>query len=258
MKYIIYKTINLITGQYYIGKHAQLTDTFDGYFGSSPSLNEDINKHGIKYFVRETLHEFSNEEECYAQEILSVGAKWKTDDLCYNKQPGGKGFSSGCNHYSAGVGFSIQHKKNLSKVRKQRPPATEETRRKMSISRLGYRRDDKTKQRMSIAQSGEKNPMFGKTHSAKVKNIISQRLKGKYVGDKCSSFKGYYITPFGKFASARAISESITNISSGTVCAWCKNSNKIITKSMVGVSKYLTENDVGKTFKKIGFYMEIK
>ena len=258
MKYIVYKTTNLITGQYYIGKHKQLVDTFDGYFGSSPSLNEDIKNHGIEYFVRETLYEFSNEEECYAQEILSVGNKWKTDNLCYNKQPGGKGFSSGWNHYSAGVGFSTQHKKNLSKSRKKRPSATKETRKKMSISRSGSKRNAETKKKMSVAQTGERNPMFGKKHSDNIKNIISQSLKGKYVGDKCSSFKGYYITPFGKFASAREISESITNISSSTVCTWCKNSNRIITKSMAGISKYLTENDVGKTFKNIGFYMETK
>lgn len=258
MKYIVYKTTNLITGQYYIGKHKQLVDVFDGYFGSSPSLNEDIGKHGVEHFVRETLHEFSNEAECYAQEILSVSDKWKTDDLCYNKQPGGKGFSSGCKHYSAVVGFSEKHKKNLSKSRKKRSAATEETRKKMSISRTGSKRNEETKKRMSVAQSGEKNPMFGKMHSAEIKNIISQNLKGKYVGDKCSSFKGYYITPFGKFASARAMSESITIVSSGTVCAWCKNSNKIITKNMVGISRYLTENDIGRTLKEIGFYMETK
>ena len=258
MKYIVYKTTNLITGQYYIGKHKQLVDIFDGYFGSSPKLNEDIIIHGLEHFVRETLYEFSNEEECYAQEILSVGDKWKTDVLCYNKQPGGKGFSSGCNHYSAAVGFSTQQKKNLSKSRKNRPPATEATRKKMSESRSGSKRGAETKRKMSAAQTGVRNPMFGKNHSDEIKNIISQRLKGKYVGDKCSSFKGYYITPFGKFASAREISESITNISSGTVCGWCKSNNKIITKSMVGISKYLTENDVGRTFKEIGFYMETK
>lgn len=258
MKYIVYKTTNLITGQYYIGKHKKLVDTFDGYFGSSPLLNEDISKYGAEHFIQETLHDFSNEKDCYAQEILSVGDKWKTDDLCYNKQPGGKGFSSGCNHYSAGVGFSEQHKKNLSKARKKRMSATEETRKKMSISRTGSKRNSETKKRMSLAQSGERNPMFGKTHSNKIKNIISQSLKGKYTGDKCSSFNGYYVTPFGKFASAREISESVTIIGSGTVRAWCKNSNKIITKNMAGISKYLTENDVGRTFKEIGFYMKTK
>ena len=258
MKYIVYKTTNLITGQYYIGKHKQLGDSFDGYFGSSPLLNEDIKKHGVEHFIRETLDEFNDEEECYACEILLVGDRWRTDDLCYNKQPGGKGFSSGNNHYSASVGFSKKHKKNLSRSRKKRPAATEETRKKMSISRTGTKRNNETKKRMSIAQSGERNPMFGKTHSAEIKNIISKRLKGKYVGDKCSSFKGYYATPFGKFASVREISESVIIISKGTVCAWCKNSNKIITKSMIGSSKYLTDNDIGRTFKDIGFYMETK
>jgi len=114
------------------------------------------------------------------------------------------------------------------------------------------------KKNVYCTNRGKKPNSLEKTHSDEIKNIISQSLKGKYVGDKCSSFKGYYITPFGNFASAREISESITNIGSGTVCAWCKHSSKIITKSMTGISKYLTENDLGKTFKEIGFYMEYK
>jgi hypothetical protein len=66
------------------------------------------------------------------------------------------------------------------------------------------------------------------------------------------------MTPFGKFDSAQAISESVTAISRGTVCHWCKNSNKIITKSMIGNSNFLQDYDHGKTFKEIGFYMETK
>jgi group I intron endonuclease len=258
VKYIVYKTTNLITGQYYIGKHKQLVDTFDGYFGSSPSLNEDISKHGVEHFVRETLYEFSNEDECYAQEILSVSDKWKTDNLCYNKQPGGKGFSSGCNHYSAGVGFSMQHKKNLSKSRKTRPLATEETREKMSMSRTGSKRNAETKKRMSAAQTGEKNPMFGKKHTEEKRKEIGEKLRGKYTGEKCSRFKGYYITPFGKFATVKDAANNITEISRSAIREWCLQSDKQITKSMIGNSKYLQECDLGKSFKDLGFYFKHK
>lgn len=258
MKYIVYKTINLLTGQYYYGKHKQLSESFDEYFGSSPALVKDILHFGKEYFVRETLFEFDSEEECYLKEREIIADKWKFDPLCYNKQPGGKGFSSGDNHYSSLGGFSSQHIENLKKSRKKRPPASLETRAKMSKSRTGSRRNDATKKKMSIAQSGKNNPMYGKKHSLKTKKLIGEKLKKKYIGEKSSSFKGYYITPFGKFLTVKEIKENISNISPGTVFAWCKNCDKQITKNMVGMSKFLTSDMVGKTFREIGFQFERK
>ena len=243
-------------GNYYIGKHKISNNAFDGYFGSSPVVNDAIKKYGIEFFERVTLCEFDNEEECFNAEREILGDKWITDKKCYNKQPGGKGFSSGKSHYTRGNGFDYQHIQNLKKARRKRPPHSEETKRKMSESRRGQKRSDETKKKMSIAQSGKNNPMYGKTHSKEKKKEISAKLSRKYTGEKNSLFKGYYVTPFGKFSSVREASEKINLIGRDTVRKWCLNENKKNTKHMIAISKYLTDSMIGKTFKDIGFYFE--
>jgi len=239
--YLVYKTINLTNGKYYIGKHVQEGSSFDGYYGSSPHLKNAIKKYGEDSFKRVTLSEFDNENDCYEAEKRLVGELWRLDENCYNKQPGGKGFSSGNNHYTQGNGFTNEHKKNLKKSRNKRPPHSKET-----------------KARMSKAQSGENNPMYGKKHTKEKRKEIGDKLRGKYTGGECSSFKGYYITPWGKFASVRQVLDENDIVKSGTISTWCKNSEKVITKHMVGISKYLTEDMLGKTFKEIGFRFETK
>jgi group I intron endonuclease len=233
MKFIVYKTTNLLTGQYYIGKHTQETDDFDGYFGSGIRLRRAIAKYGKENFIREIMGEYRNDEQAYIAEIAILGNSWESDPLCYNMSSGG---------YGLGKGFKM----------------TEETKHKMKSRRPGYKHSAETRKKIGLAQVGNKNHMFGTKRSEEDKNKISKGLTGKYAGEKNSRFKGYYITPFGKFDSAQAISESVTTISRGTVCHWCKNSNKIITKSMIGNSKYLQESALDKTFKEIGFYMETK
>ena len=255
-KYIVYKTINLVNGKYYIGKHKVSDNKFDGYFGSSEVVNNAIKKYGTDSFERITLCEFDNEEDCYLAEERLIGDLWKTDKKCYNKQPGGKGFSSGIGHYTQGKGFTKKHKENLKTARKKRAPHSEETKLKMSESRKGSKRTLEQRKNMSKAQSGKNNPMYGKKHSDEKKKEISRKLKQKYTGERSSAFKGYYITPFGKFSSIKEADEKIDIISRATIRKWCLNENKKITKNMVGISKYLNDNMIGKTFKDIGFYFE--
>jgi group I intron endonuclease len=256
--YIVYKTVNTINGKYYIGKHKLLSDSFDYYFGSGPAIQQALHKYGINNFERITLFETDNEQVCYTKEAELLGDLWLTDKNCYNKQPGGKGFSSGNNHYTQGHGFSVSHLKNLKKARRLRPPHSEETKQKMSASRLGSKRNNETKRKMSIAQAGEKNPMYGKKHTEEKKKEIGDKLRGKYIGEKNSQFKGYYVTPFGEFPTIRNASNSVTEVSGSAIREWCKNSNKTITKSMIGNSKFLQESDLGKTFKDLGFYFKYK
>ena len=254
--YIVYKSINKINNKYYIGKHKLMGVDFDFYFGSGPAIQNALSKYGIENFERITLFETTNEEECYLKEEELIGDLWLTDKTCYNKQPGGKGFSSGNKHYTNGQGFTDQHKENLKKARKQRQPHTEKTKQKMSLSRRGTKRNEETKKKMSLAQSGEKNPMYGKKHTIEKKKEIGDKLRGKYVGEKSSQFKGYYVTPYGEFATVKDASNNITEISRSALRKWCKNSDKTVTKSMIGNSRFLQESDLGKTFKDIGFYFK--
>lgn len=252
MKYIIYKTQNIITGEYYFGKHRQNNpQEFDGYYGSSPTLLLEIETYGTENFVRETLGVYDCEDECYAAEERIIGDLWFSDPLCYNKQPGGKGFGSGDRHYSFGVGFTDSHKENLSKARKKRPPATLETRRKMSVSRTGTKRSAETKAKMSVSQSGKNNGFYGRTHTKAALEKISKRSM-LMVGSENSSFKGYYVTPWGKYESIREAAEN-TPLGKDTIVKFCKQPQTIITKRMVGNSAYLEHDMIGKTAVELGF-----
>jgi hypothetical protein len=72
IKYIVYKTTNLINGKIYIGVHRTNVDIFDYYYGCSKKdqkknvksgFPEAIHKYGIKNFKRETLFEYPDTEE---------------------------------------------------------------------------------------------------------------------------------------------------------------------------------------------------
>lgn len=251
--YIVYKSINKINGKYYIGKHKLVGKEFDYYFGSSPSVQAAVLKYGVESFERITLFETDNEAECYKKEEELLGNLWLTDKNCYNKQPGGKGFSSGNQHYTQGNGFTKDHINNLKTARRKRSPHSEETRKKMSESRTGLKRSLETRKKMSQAQSGKNNPMYGKKHTDEKKKEISAKLKGKYTGDKNSWFKGYYVTPWGEFATVRQAFESNSIVSKHSIREWCLNEDKVVNKNMIGNSKYLTFADLGKTFKDLGF-----
>lgn len=122
---------------------------------------------------------------------------------------------------------------------------SKETRNRLSKSLIGTKHTIQTKQNMSKAKSGVKRKPFNK--ETKDKLSISQ------IGNKNSMFSGYYITPFGKFASRYDIPNLI---STPTGSNWCKNSQKRITSRMICKSDYLKslkESPLDKTFKDLGF-----
>ena len=132
---------------------------------------------------------------------------------------------------------------------------SKETVEKRASSNRGKKRSNATKKRISQSQLGLKNHMYGKMRSIEVKEKISNALKGKYTGSRCSSFKGYYITPFGKFSSTFEM-KAVSELGTSTMYKWCKNSDVVITNQMIRVTKYLNSDCLGKTFREIGFYME--
>lgn len=85
---------------------------------------------------------------------------------------------------------------------------------------------------------------------------ISESIRGLNTGDKSSWFKGYYITPFGKFDSLKSASKSLGN---SEVCIYdrCKVKNDNIVKlfSKIKDSK-ITEDMIGKTWKDLGWGFE--
>ena len=104
MKYILYKTTNLINGYIYIGVHKTDDDiTWDNYYGcgvygnkpytyqkSKTAFQKAITEFGVKNFRRETLAIFDTAEEAYTAEGLIVNENFLARNDVYNMILGGK------------------------------------------------------------------------------------------------------------------------------------------------------------------------
>lgn len=110
-KWIVYITVNVCNGKFYIGVHKTKTpEIFDSYIGggiTSDSYAKYLyNKHkqkgnripfvsavvkyGYKNFKRTTLRIFDNEKDAYALEAELVTETLLRSKMCYNVTPGGK------------------------------------------------------------------------------------------------------------------------------------------------------------------------
>lgn len=110
-KYIVYITINLCNGKFYIGVHKTInTEVFDGYIGNGvysytrakylqkknkqkginiPFVNAVV-KYGYENFKRTTLSVFETEEEAFKMESKLVTDVLIKSKSCYNVALGGK------------------------------------------------------------------------------------------------------------------------------------------------------------------------
>lgn len=104
MKYIVYKTTNLINGKIYIGVHRTNPDIFDGYIGcgmyskgnqkNRKGFPEAVRKYGYSNFKRETLFEYPDSQQGMIQayqkesEIVTLEFIKRSDN--YNLTVGGK------------------------------------------------------------------------------------------------------------------------------------------------------------------------
>lgn len=102
-KYIVYLTMNMVNGKYYIGVHK--TDTpwiFDGYIGCGAKINTPSSyskgkthlhaallKYGTSNFRRVTLKVFDTADEAYALEALLVDHEFLAQSSTYNQILGG-------------------------------------------------------------------------------------------------------------------------------------------------------------------------
>jgi len=84
----VYKILNNITQQYYIGKHS--TDNLnDSYFGSGGKLYKNVIEFKKENFSKYILKIFETEKEAYEYEQKLVNNKTLKDPLCLNNCPGG-------------------------------------------------------------------------------------------------------------------------------------------------------------------------
>ena len=218
--YIVYETTNLIDGKYYIGVHCGNNPK---YLGSGKRLKLAINKYGIENFMRETLREFSVEQDAYEYERLIVDEILVENNNCYNIVLGGGNPPS-----QKGKNVSLKTRNKLSDARKKGIPNmlgkihSEETKRKMSISAkrgeahhlYGKHLSEDHKEKISDANKGIKNHMYGKHFSSDhiEKLIQSHQIYIYYIDDNIFS----NISEAGEYF----------NVHPTTISRWCKSSNK--------------------------------
>ena len=88
--YFVYKTTNLINGDYYYGMHS--TDNLnDNYVGSGTILKRSIKKHGKENFKTEILEFLPNKESLIKKEKELINEDVLRDSKSMNLQPGGGG-----------------------------------------------------------------------------------------------------------------------------------------------------------------------
>lgn len=154
----IYRWVNKVNGNSYVGSSENLTDRFRKYYSfgnislellkGKSLIYSAILKHGLKNFQIEIL------EYCAAENAISR-EQYYLDLLKpkYNILT------------TAGSRLGSIH--------------SEESRLKMSNSSKGRKFSEETKKLLSIAKKGMNNPHFGKTHSEETKALITLAKIGK-------------------------------------------------------------------------------
>ena len=170
--YTIYKTVNLIDGKIYIGKHKAKNPNGD-YLGSGFMIKRAINKYGKVNFEKTVLYIFNNEEEMNLKEIEIVNEDFILQKNTYNIALGGQGGNLLIEYkHSDETKDKIRRsmlgsKKNLSN--EQRKIMAEKT----VLLHTGSKRSLKTKEKMKISQTNKiKSDITKRKISESVKNIL--------------------------------------------------------------------------------------
>jgi group I intron endonuclease len=184
--YIVYKTINLINGRYYIGKH-KTTNSNDTYLGSGTVIKEAIKHYGAENFIKEIIAVYDNELDAFNKEAELVTEDVVNDPLSYNLSTvglGGRTHSTrskqqmsanmkGRIPWNKGVQmWSDEDRKRIGELTKKRPPQSEKTKRKRALANTGKVRTEETKANTSAK-------LKGRVFSEETRRKMSEAKKGK-------------------------------------------------------------------------------
>ena len=176
----VYQHTNKFNGKSYIGITSRGWDrrwkqhVYDAGRGSSLHFHNAIRKYGVKAFSHEVLItvdslELANEYEQLFIELYGT----ISDHYGYNSTAGGK--------------VAIPSEETRKKMRGR--TVSEETRKKLSDVNKGKTLSEETRKKISEALSGEKNYMYGKSHSEEMKaNFRSAKAKGIYCAIDVKTF----------------------------------------------------------------------
>jgi hypothetical protein len=163
-----YYIINKVTGQYYYGSRCRnvasnrtpAEDLWIHYFTSSHEVSSLISTYGRDSFDISIIMADADYNRCYDYEQQLINDNMD-NELCLNQY---------CRLTNR---FSIAGK-----------PRTEETKQKLREANTGKIVSSETKEKQSIAKTGNKNPSFNRIKSEETKLKISNRLKGRVVSEE--------------------------------------------------------------------------
>ena len=166
-KYTIYKILDLITNEYYIGVH-YTSNPNDNYMGSGIHISRKIKKYGKERFKKDILFIFDNKSEALRKEKDLIKEN-KDNPLCINIANGGEG----------GSNFKGKHhnKKSMIKMIETRTKNghrfhTEETKRKISKSQIGRKAWNK-------GLKYNDDMLFSEEHKNKIRESVLKTLNNK-------------------------------------------------------------------------------
>lgn len=155
----VYITTCLANDKIYVGQHSVKSGNWK-YIGSGNLLRRAIKKFGRKEFKRKILR------ICYSQKEMNFWERFYIKEYnSTNKEIG----------YNIAEGDVLNGEINPAKL--------PEVRKKMSESHIRYYSKSE-ENRMKYGMKGEKHPLYGKKHSEKTKNKMSNSRKGKCVGEE--------------------------------------------------------------------------
>lgn len=154
----VYVCTHKVTGEFYIGyREANKTPSYidlPSYKTSSKKVHTDFENYNWVIVA-----EFFDGESAYDFEQMLIHENWEDPNLINENCHYGK---SRFKTNLKGVSKSDLHIEKLKMSRRARAKPTEETKRKISLGNTGKVVPVESRQRISKAKVGEKNPMFGK------------------------------------------------------------------------------------------------
>lgn len=152
--HVLYKTTCLITGKWYIGIHST-DDLDDGYLGSGQILWWSIKKHGRENHKMDILEHLPDRKSLALREEEYLKDHVRKNPLCMNIAPGGEGYYD-------------------------RPPTSEETRKKLSEASKNYVRTPEWYAK--VVATRQANGSYQK--SAEEREKIRNALTGKVLSEE--------------------------------------------------------------------------
>ena len=206
---VIYKTTNLVNGKIYIGQDSK--NNYN-YFGSGDLIKKAIKKYGLVNFKKEILYECKTQKELNEMEQKYILEYNSTDK------------SIGYNICVGGTNGTMLNRKHSDETRKQMSMSrvgikfTEEHKEKLSKAHKGKNISNETKQKMSESQKLVKRKPMSEETKEKIRNAkkgvkLSAETKKKMSESHMGEKNHFYGKNHSKEAITK-ISETKTGVPS--------------------------------------------